>query len=149
MLLWHNSTEVARMRPWRYLAHGLPRLAQWVATSRKRWEGSDGRRKRRFPCQIFPLEERLNEKEARCCRCRGRSWRSACCACADCERHAVWPVERRPRMGQRCAARRLEPERDASQLELLALRHPRHRVARGRAERALPHTIERERQTVS
>ena len=42
-----------------------------------------------FPCQFYPLEERLHEQKARRCRRRGRACRPAGCASANRERHAV------------------------------------------------------------
>src|SRR5437588_6339138 len=73
-----------------------------------------------IPCQFYPLEERLNEQEARRRRRRGRACSPVGCASTNRERHTVRPAECRLRIGQRQTGRRVEPDRLTSELELVA-----------------------------
>src|SRR3981189_588736 len=105
--LWHNGSQL------------LEDLRRFPRQAQKSW----------IPCQFYPLEERLNEQEARRCRRRGRACRPAGCASENRERHTVRPAEYDVRHGHRQAGWRVESECVAAELPLVATRRSRHGIA--------------------
>ena len=111
---------------------------------RFRWQAQ----KTSFPCQFYPLEERLHEQEARRCRRRGRACRPAGAQAqtANVTLYGRLNLDDGSRQrARRESIRNLPRQRQSAnpnhlsrELELVAPRRARHRVAGRRPERDLP-----------